>query len=486
MKYLEQYVSAIQKKLPGIKERLNSGAQAGSLQELEAAAGCKLPQDFVALYSRFDGEILAEHTGFLAGLTFLPVERVLAELSFFQKAEEEMTAMGTKAVREEPVCSLKWIPVAFDGSRAYLFVDMSPAKEGKAGQVIAVDYDRNQCWLLADSLDTLFAKMTDWLQNGTLMINAEEGGKPFLTEATGHLFNVLDELTAPAADDTAREIALPAGFWQERYKAECVPVSRFAKEKTLFLRGKTIDCTPFQYTENVKELILHDCLLENAEYIARAPQLKKLFLVNCTLEGGSLAALAEAPQLKELSLNEMCAEGLSALRESKTLKSLSLRKMTGVKTEELAGFTGLQELSLEDMGMHDGTFIAELKNLKTLDLHYHVLDNLQFLQALTKLTAFSLPAAALDEAGLSAVRELKKLKEFIYPVKDLQVYQNHPALEKVGMAADVEQNFAVFAGSKVNSFTVCGSISEEALKEIAEKMGQYVKLGSFGCQERRS
>ena len=62
--------------------------------------------------------------------------------------------------------------------------------------------------------------------------------------------------------------------------------------------------------------------------------------------------------------------------------------------------------------------------------------------------------------------------------------QNHPALEKVGMAADVEQNFAVFAGSKVNSFTVCGSISEEALKEIAEKMGQYVKLGSFGCQER--
>lgn len=66
------------------------------------------------------------------------------------------------------------------------------------------------------------------------------------------------------------------------------------------------------------------------------------------------------------------------------------------------------------------------------------------------------------------------------------MYQNHLALEKVGMAADVEQDFAVFAGSKVNGFTVCGSISKEKLEEIAEKMGQYVKLDSFGCQARRS
>lgn len=438
MKHLDQYISAVKTKLPDIEARFNSGAWESALQKLEAAAGCTLPQDFVTLYSRFDGEILEKHTGFLAGLTFLPVERVSAELSFFQKAEEEMTAMGTKAVREEPVCSLKWIPFAFDGSGAYLFLDMSPAKEGKTGQVIAVDYDRNQCWLLADSLDMLFEKMTGWLQNGTLVINAKEDGRPFLMEATGHLFNEPDKLTAPAAGGESGEIGLPAGFWQERYKAECVPVSRFAKEKTLFLKGKTIDCTPFQYTENLKELILHDCFLENAAYIAKAPQLKKLFLVNCTLEGEGLAALAEAPQLKELSLNEMCAEGLSALQESKTLKSLSLRK-AGTKIEELAGFTGLQELSLEDMGLHDGAWIAELKNLKALDLHYHVMDNLQFLQALTKLTTFSLPEAALDEGGLSAVRELKKLKEFIYPVKDLQVYQNHPALEKVGMAADAKQ-----------------------------------------------
>lgn len=486
MKYLEQYVSVVRTELPDIEARLNSGAKESDLQKLEMAAGCELPRDFVTLYSRFDGEIPAMHTGFLAGLMFLPLERVYAELSFFQNAEEEMTSMGTRAMREEPICSLKWIPFAFDNSRAYLFLDMSPAKEGKTGQVIAVDYDRNQCWLLADSLDMLFERMTQWLKSGILTVNTADAGGPFIMEATGHLFNVLDKLTAQTAEGVLGEVRLPSGFWQERYKAECVPVSRLAKEKTLFLKGKTIDCTPFQYMENLKELILHNCILENAGYMAKAPQLKKMFLVNCTLEEESLAVLAEAPQLKELSINKMGAEGLSALRELKTLKSLSLSKAEGVKTEELAAFTGLQELYLEDMGLHDGMFIAELKNLKTLHLCYHVMDNLQFLQALTKLTAFSLSETALDEGGLLAVRELKKLKEFIYPVRDLQVYQNHPALEKVGMAADVEQDFAVFAGSKVNSFTVCGDISREKLEEMAEKMGKYVKIGSFGYQAKQS
>lgn len=229
---------------------------------------------------------------------------------FFSKSGGGNDRYGDEGGEGRAVCSLKWIPFAFDGSRAYLFLDMSPAKEGKAGQVIAVDYDRNQCWLLADSLD---------------------------------------KLTAQTADGASEEIALPAGFWQERYKAECVPASRFAKEKTLFLKGKTVDCTLFRYTENLKELILHNCLLENAEYMTKAPQLKRLFLVNCTWEGESLAVLAEAQQLKELSVNEMCAEGLPALQKSKTLKNLSLRN-AGIKIEELAGFTGLQELCLEDMG----------------------------------------------------------------------------------------------------------------------------------------
>lgn len=483
MKSLEKYLAAVRTKLPDMEERLNGGAGEEDLKRLAAAAVCELPAEFIALYSRFDGEVQTEYTGFFAGFGFLPLERVLSELAFFKKAEVEMTAMGTRAIREEPVCGLTWIPFAFDGSRAYLFMDMSPTGEGRTGQIIAVDYDADRCYLLADSLGGLFEKMTLWVTSGVVIVNAKDGGKPFLMEATGHLFNSPDRLTASAESGDAVEISLPSGFWQERYKKACVPVSRFMKEKSLLLKAKRIDCVPFQYMENLKELIFHDCTLENISYIAKAPQLKRLIFANCAFEKENLSALSEAPQIKELSLNVMCAEGLSALQKWKTLKSLTVRKVNGIAPEELAGFEGLQELSVEDMEVHDGAFIGGLKSLKKLDLHRHILDNLDFLQGLKKLTEFRLASAARNEEGLSAVCGLTKLKEFIYPVRDLQIYANHPSLESVGMAADVEQGFAVFAGSKVNSFTVCGSIPKEKLENMKKEMEQYVRISSYGCQE---
>ena len=486
MKALEQFLSAVRTKLPDIEERLNSGAGEDGIKRLAAAAACELPAELTALYSRFDGEVPAAYTGFFAGLSFLPLERVLSELAFFKKAEVEMTSMGTKAIREEPVCGLTWIPFAFDGSRAYLFADMSPTAEGRTGQIIAVDYDADCCYLLADSLGELFEKMTSWLTSGVLIVNDKDGGKPFLMEATGHLFNSMDRLTATTESGDDVKISLPAGFWQERYKNPCVPVSRFAKERSLLLKEKNIDCLPFQYMENLKELIFHGCTLENISYIAKAPQLKRLIFANCTLEKENLSVLADAPQLKELSLNVMCAEGLPALQKLKTLKSLSVKKVNGIAPKELAGFEGLQELRMEDMELHDGAFIGGMKNLKKLDLHWHTLDNLDFLQGLKKLTEFHLAVAARNEEGISAVCGLTKLKEFIYPVKDLQIYANHPSLERVGMAAEVEQDFAVFAGSKVNSFTVCGSIPKEKLEETAKKMEEYVNLCSYGFQSGKN
>lgn len=73
---------------------------------------------------------------------------------------------GRDAVREEPLSRLTWIPIAYDCARAWLVVDLTPAEGGTVGQVTALDYDTDQCWLLADSLDGLFGKMTDWLQQG--------------------------------------------------------------------------------------------------------------------------------------------------------------------------------------------------------------------------------------------------------------------------------------------------------------------------------
>lgn len=487
MKNVEKYLSNLETKIPDIRECLNAGADEAELLQLEKKAGRALPEEFQALYRLYDGEGDKE-TGFMAGLRFLSLKEALCEFDFFKGVDEEMTAMGTRAIKDAPLSDLCWIPFAFDSSRAFLAMDLSPAKKGKAGQIIAVDYDTNETYLLADSIDELFGKMTVWLDEGILVVNREEGEEAFIMEASGHLFNSLEELSIQE-ESSETEIPLPTGYWQERYKGKTVPQSALDREKTLWIAEKTVNCLLFEQMNNLKELVLHDCKLEHIEGIARAQQLKRLIFARCTFDGEDLSRLSQAPALKELSVNVMDAGGLTALVGIKTLKSLSIREVTGVKPDELADFGRLQELNIEKMGLHDGSFLGELKNLKKLDLHWHLMDNLDFLPALTKLTEFHLAAPAVNEEGLAAILELKKLKEFVYPVRDLKVYANHPTLEKVGMAAGGVQGFEAFVGSKVNSFMVCGSFlsgtrsEDEELKWIADQMNQHVRIYSYG-QER--
>ena len=279
------------------------------------------------------------------------------------------------------------------------------------------------------------------------------------------------------------EIALPEGFWQERYKQSVVPVSRLEKEKKMLLKNKEIDCTPFAYMENMKELILHDCHLKNLSAIARMPQLKSLVFVRCTFDGEQLSAFADAPSLKELSLNVMSGAGLAGLSGLKSLKSLRIRALTDVRIEELSAFTAIQELCIEDMGLRDASFIGGLNNLKKLDLCGSELMDLDFLKNLTKLTEFNLTKPAEREDGLSAVSELTKLKEFIYPVRDISIYKGQGTLERVGMAASVTEGFEVFAGSKVESFTLLGDVADGQPERIKQQMEKYVKIRSWGVRK---
>lgn len=482
MKNLEKYLTEVKKGIPDTEQRLNGGADEEQLRQLAEKTGCELPAELLQLYRRFDGEDMSKNIGFLAGLQFLPLDRVLSDLEFFRGAEDELTTMGTKAISEAPMCELNRIPIAFDCSRAWLAMDLSPAEGGTAGQIIAVDYDRDDCWLLADSLDALFGKMTIWLEKGILTINKTDGKEPIIMERTGHLFNSLEELTAPEANGENPEIVLPEGFWRQYYKQDSVPLDCLAQEKRMLIKEQDVDCKPFAHMENLKELIFHNCHLKNAGAIAKAPQLKNLIFVECSFDGEQLSALAQAPSLKELSLNIMSGEGLTELSGSKTLKSLRLRKVTDFELQELAAFTGIQELGIEAMELHDGAFLEKLKNLKKLDLNRHTMDNLDFLRSLTKLTEFRLASPAENEDGLSEVRTLVKLKEFIYPVKDLSIYKGHPTLEMIGMAAGVTQGFEAFEGSKVNGFTIFGNVTDEERKETKRQMERYVKIYSYGSQ----
>ncbi len=492
MNGLQIYMTEVRKYFFDLEERLQCNCNKTGLELLATKVDSSLPVDLKKLYTCYDGENETQYMGFFAGFTFLCLERVLAEYEMFQTVEDEMIAMGTRAIREEPICKLQWIPFAYDYGRAYLAMDLSPAQEGKIGQIITVDFDCNQSYLLADSLEELFHKMAQWFQEGILTVTSDQTDTTqlLITEVTGHLLNSIEELTAPLTRSDVPLIPVPNLFWQKHYTQElrqneqgivCVPLAALTKEKRLLIQDEyDLDCTFFSYMENLKELVIHSSVLTHISSIAKAPQLKSLIMVDCIVVGESLSALKEASQLKKISLNKMCGEGLDNLQSLKSLRSLSIRNVTQVTLENLAAFSNLQELSIEDMGLRDGSFIGKLHNLKKLNLHRHCMNNLDFLFCLPKLTSFRLMQKAQNEEGLLAVHDLVNLKEFEYPVKDVTIYKRHPNLEIVGMAADVEEEFDVFEGSKVCGFMICGAVTQQQVECIAQKMRQYIKLYSYG------
>lgn len=489
MKNLDNYLTELKKQLPDVEERLNPGVVAE--KGVAGVLPCTLPSAFVELYQRINGERPAPFTGFIAGFAFMPLDRVLSEMQLFQTLEYEMTVVGTTVIREDAVKDLTWIPFAFDGSRAYLAIDMTPSEAGKVGQIISVDFERDRCYLLADNLDDLFGRMTAWLQQGILLIDKKEEAL-FIAEKSGHLFHSLDELAIWKEPEKEGFVSLPDGYWMDRYKkvlikeqdGSCkVPVECLAKEKSIMIKAKQLSCEPFAYMENLKELIFHDCEIENLHGISQAKQLQKLIFVRCTFIGEDLSVLSTVPCLKEISINEMAGNGLASLSKIKTLKGLSLRKISGIDESTLSVFDKLQELSIQDIEIHDGTFIGNCKNLKLLNLNHLHMDNLDFLSQLTKLTEFELSTPAANEEGLHAVMALGKLKSFLYPVRNLNIYKGHPCLKTIGMAADVEKGFESFAGSQVDSFVIFGKVSEEHMKMVKTEMGRYVQLCSYGCRE---
>lgn len=488
LKNLDKYVAAVKEKLPDIEQRLNAGADDAVLEKLAEKLQCALPEEFVGLYRRFDGEDESKGVNFMAGFTFLSLEGILFQLECFKDMDIELMAMGTRAVREVPANELKCIPLAYDYSRGWLVMDLNPAESGKAGQIITVDYDYDQCYLMAESLDDLFDRMTKWATEGVLTIGRDEeedDDEPFIMEKTGHLFNSLEALAILDNNANDTDIVLPQGFWQEYYEKTDISTKQLEKEKILRIfentaKAQVIDCAPFAYMTNLKELIIHCHTVRNLSALAKAPQLKTLIFARCTFGDETLSALSEAPALKELGLNVMCADGLTDLQNVKTLKKLQIQEVSGVCLEDLGAFTKLEELSIQNMELHGSAFLGALKNLKILDLNNHKLDNLDFLANLKKLTEFRLPVPAENEDGLLAVKNLTKIKRFLYPVKDLSVYQgNLPSLKAVGMDKSVTQGFEIFKGSAVDEIKIFGGAGKEQVEEKVAQMDKYTEIHSY-------
>ncbi len=169
-----------------LRESLNEGAAETQLAALETAVGRALPEDFRALYHRFDGmDEDADNLGnFCYGLSFLPLAQVQAALPQTPTAAAGATPLKQTdaAVRSDNLRNPRWLPLGFDGAHTWLRLDLDPAPAGSYGQVIFVDEEYETAFRVADSVAALLADFARDLEAGLYCLNpdAADDGHEFL------------------------------------------------------------------------------------------------------------------------------------------------------------------------------------------------------------------------------------------------------------------------------------------------------------------
>lgn len=242
------------------------------------------------------------------------------------------------------------------------------------------------------------------------------------------------------------------------------------------------DCNKYAGMTGLRELIFHDCHIENLSALVKMPGLKVLGFARCTFGNELLPALEGAPALARINLHNMCAAGLEELCGVKDLKRLCLYNVTDFKLENLTMYKNIFTLEIDNSGWYDSDVISRFVNLKKLYLCHGTIDSLDFLKMLPKLHKFMLQEPAGNEDGLIAISSMANLKEFIYPVKDLSVYKDCRKIEKIGIASSGVHGYEALEGSNVDGFTICGTERGNSRyhSKIVENIKKYIKY-PYSC-----
>jgi internalin A len=128
------------------------------LDKLAAFVKAKLPEDFVAFYTRFDG---AEDIAVADNTDLMSLEEILGACKLLRETWSEIDQVPNSEAGAgiAPVMwTDAWVPFASDGGGSYTCMDLAPdlAAGGRAGQVISY-------WNSEAEKKILSASFADWL-----------------------------------------------------------------------------------------------------------------------------------------------------------------------------------------------------------------------------------------------------------------------------------------------------------------------------------
>ena len=186
---MQAQLNALVKKYPAaaaeleLSFELNAGASEADFAELEQTLGYALPEEFKELYRVANGE--TDIDGVFAGEEWLSIERIIDEYNIWQELyqngtfqEDDGSDFGCEpeaGIKPDFWWNPKWISLTADGSGNSKMIDLDPAEQGRAGQIIQMWHDDAAREKEADSLREFLQNYVRDLEAGLYVLDAEYG-----------------------------------------------------------------------------------------------------------------------------------------------------------------------------------------------------------------------------------------------------------------------------------------------------------------------
>ncbi|MBT2386782.1 SMI1/KNR4 family protein [Streptomyces sp. ISL-11] len=310
----------------GRSEQLPPPASAAALDEAERRIGRPLPADLRALYSIADGDGIGyEHRYLLGGMAWLALKHLVA----IHADQREPAWFGWELAWDSVVFDADpprtvrrcgghpaWLPFATGEDGNYLAVDLSPARDGRPGQVIGIgrDYDDGPAHV-AGSITSLLGYHLELLERGAY-------------EKHGDHISLRETARTPGPRMIVGEIP-----------AEVPPTLQ-----AIHINDATgpVDLAPLTAAPNLRRLHLNRCATADLSPIRALP----VESVRVTLDGGDLTPLEGHHHLGSLDLATTTPIDIAPLRTVPNLRGLDLCRAAVRDLTALADLPDLRYLAL--------------------------------------------------------------------------------------------------------------------------------------------
>ena len=363
------------KYIENVNSLLNEPASLNEIMELEEIAGTSLPQEFKNLYLKYNGENENKIFGLMGGMRWMDTEDIkcgieeLRNTKFFAK-EDNMSFIRCGEYKKE------WIPFAEDFQGRYLALDLNPNVSGTYGQVIILNMEKDNAFLIAESFDDFLDMVKEKLDTSDLEVK-EIGNMKVISWKVGNAYVYGVELSKTKKEGISIRID---ENWKvilgKRANDGVISLSNLAKINKLYISSglfrklDNISLDILRYMINLKKIVIRANSISELDVLRNLNLLSDITIAGYQISEYEIESFKHIRCLLTLTLEDMKLTDAIAFTELKRLKTLKLSNVEVEKIETLGQLESLKVLELESMNVGDLSFIKKIGSTTAITLRW--------------------------------------------------------------------------------------------------------------------